>query len=132
MTPGRIPLPIARAAFGGYAVVLLTLTHWPRIRIEGPIPRPDLYIHFAAFGLWCVLFNLARPFGWRWQDPRSQISCAALALSYAIVDEATQAIEFFGRVFDLADVAANAGGSLLGSLAIMIAARVSTSWERSA
>lgn len=113
-----------RVAFTLYAALLLVATHWPQVRIQGPIPRPDLVIHFTAFGLWCVLFNLARPFGWPVRDPRSQIACAAVALSYAIVDEGTQAIHIFGRVFDITDMLANAIGVLLGSLGVAAAARL--------
>lgn len=119
----KVPLPplgVRRACFAAYALTLVVLTHWPQIRIEGPIARPDLYIHFVAFGLWSVLLNFARPFGWPTEDRRSQISCGAVALSYALIDEGTQAIAIFGRVFDLADLAANAGGSLLGSLLVAI------------
>ena len=67
----KLPLPLWRAGFICYALVLATATHWPKLRIEGPVPRPDLWIHFAAFGLFTIALNLARPYGWAWQSPRA-------------------------------------------------------------
>ncbi|MEO0512499.1 MAG: VanZ family protein [Planctomycetota bacterium] len=119
-----LPLWLWRSGFAAYAILLSTATHWPRLKITGPVPRPDLWIHFTAFGLFTVALNLARPYRWLWQDPRAQTAMLAYAIAYAWVDESAQAIPGLGRTFDPADLAANTVGCLLGALVVAGLSRV--------
>ncbi len=109
-----------RIVFALYALVLFTGTHWPKLKIEGPIPRPDLYIHFAAFGLWAFLFGLCAFFASK--APRfstlNYIITFFAGLLYAAFDEGLQAIPALGRTCGWDDYAANAGGILLGTIVL--------------
>lgn len=112
--------PRWRIAFALYAVLLFTGTHWPKLNIEGPIPRPDLYIHFGAFGLWAFLFGLCAFFAPK--APRFSAKnyvCTFIAgLAYAAIDEGLQAIPILYRTCAWDDYAADAVGILLGTLAL--------------
>lgn len=85
-----------RALFFAYLITLFLATHWPGVRIEGPIPRPDLFVHVGAFGLLGVLLVAAHFFGpmfgarnlrWSW----------GVGVAYAAFDEGTQAIPALQR-----------------------------------
>ena len=101
-----------RFVFGGYAGVLFALTHWPRLRIDSPIERPDLYAHITAFGLWTAFLVAAGPFGTR-LSRRNIVRSGLIAIVYAPVDEFSQAIPGLGRSVGLDDLAANIAGILL-------------------
>ena len=108
-----------------YALLLFTGTHWPKLRIEGPIPRPDLYIHFAAFGLWAFCFGMCGFF-----EPkvprfsmRNYVMTFFAGLVYAAFDEGLQAIPALGRTCAWDDYAANAGGILIGTLVLAAVGR---------
>ncbi len=112
-----------RVLFGGYAVLLATLTHWPSLRVEAPIERPDLLVHVAAFGLWTVLLGLTRllgPVG----AVRSTLLTGGLALVVAALDEATQALPALGRQPDPSDLAANLLGVGAGAATLVAAGRL--------
>ncbi|MEO1583881.1 MAG: VanZ family protein [Planctomycetota bacterium] len=113
----------ARIAFTLYALVLVTATHWPQLRIEGPVPRPDLYIHLAAFGLWTSLLIATELLG-PWRSRTAVAKCVALALIYAAIDEGTQAIPALGRTVALDDYLANALGVILAGIAAVIASKL--------
>lgn len=99
-----------RLAFGAYVLLLFTATHWPQLRIEGgPIERPDIALHFMAFGSWCLLLCLCAWFG-PVASGRNIVISAAIASAYGAVDELTQAIPIFGRTFAWADMGANVAG----------------------
>lgn len=106
----------ARVAFVVYALALLVATHWPRLEVHGPVPRSDLWLHTGAFAVWGALLHLT---GWAGTPGRLRSTLATLVvtLAYATFDEGTQAIPAFGRVFDVSDLVANAGGAVLGSVA---------------
>ena len=92
---------IRAEAFWFYALTLIVLTHWPRLDIGEPIPRPDLYIHVVAFGLWtCLLAGLVRPL----------LVLGLIASVYAAFDESTQAIPIVHRHAGWSDFAANLFG----------------------
>lgn len=117
-----IPFPrrIRVAAFIAFAILLFTGTHWPKLRIEGPIPRPDLVVHFVAFGLWgltlCVSGLLGEP-----GTIRNAARCLGVGLVYAAIDESLQLIPILGRTFGLDDYAFNVIGLVMGtSLSLLI------------
>ncbi len=118
-----IPLAVRRGAFVVFAIVLFTGTHWPQLRIEGPVPRTDLWLHFIAFGLWTALFGFADFIG-PWRHPATPLRLMACGLVYAAVDEGLQLIPVLGRHASLQDYTANAVGVLLGSIGVLLAARV--------
>ncbi len=113
----------ARVAFVLYALVLVTATHWPQLRFEGPVARTDLYVHVLAFGLWTCLFIAAELLG-SWRSPRVVAKAVAVALVFAAVDEGTQAIPALGRTVALDDYLANALGVILAGVAALIAGRL--------
>lgn len=106
------------AAFVVYTLALLTATHWPRLQIQGPVNRSDLYIHFMVFSAWTVLLGFSGLVG------RSPGRLLLIGLAFAVLDESTQ--PFFDRQFDWLDLAANAGGILMGTLAMAALWRVLT------
>lgn len=117
--------PLARAprrtAFFVYAAVIATLTHWPGLRIEGPVPRPDLFVHAGVFGLWTLAAIAAEWFG-PWREPRAIAASMILAAGYAAADEWTQ--QFVGRVTTLDDFAANLLGVALAGPAALAGAAI--------
>jgi VanZ family protein len=109
------------AGFTLYAAVLVTATHWPRLRIQGPVVRTDLYMHVGAFFVWTSLL-IATELTGPWRRARSTWIAVAVALGYAALDEGTQAIPALGRTFGLDDLAADGAGVLLaGGLARALA-----------
>jgi VanZ family protein len=104
------------AAFVVYTLALLTATHWPGLQIQGPVNRSDLYIHFMVFSAWAVLLGFSGLVG------RSPSRLLVIGLAFAILDETTQPL--FRRQFDWADLAANAGGILMGTLGMAALWRV--------
>ena len=102
-------------AFLVYALVLVTLTHWPGLTIEGPVPRPDLFVHAGAFGLWTLLLagsGLLGPLG----HPQLALRACFAGLLWSGFDEWSQ--RFFSRFSTWDDYAANAVGVGLATLAI--------------
>lgn len=117
-----IPFPrwLRILAFVGIAVLLFVGTHWPQLRIEGPIKRPDLIVHFIAFGLWslalCITGLLGEP-GTR----ANALRCFAIGVVYAAFDESTQMIPALGRFAGLDDYAFNVIGLIIGcSLSLLV------------
>ncbi len=118
-------LPPARArrtAFFAYALVLFIATHWPALTIEGPIERPDLVLHLAAFGLWAALLTasglLAPP-----RTPRNLARSLAVSLAYAVLDELSQGVPILRRTVGLDDLLANLLGATLGAFAAWLLIR---------
>ncbi|MGP1347751.1 MAG: VanZ family protein [Phycisphaerales bacterium] len=110
-------------AFLAYAIVLFIATHWPQLRVEGPVHRTDLWVHFFAFALWAMLLTASGLTGSP-ANPRRLPLRLAIAIGYAILDESLQAIPALGRVFALDDMAANITGATLGVLAAFAGARI--------
>lgn len=104
------------AAFVVYTLALLTATHWPGLVVNGPVNRSDLYIHFMVFSAWAVLLGFSGLVG------RSPGKLLLIGLAFAVFDETTQPL--FRRQFDWADLAANAGGVLMGTLGMAALWRV--------
>jgi hypothetical protein len=100
-----------------FAVVLFTGTHWPKLRIDGPIPRPDLWIHFAAFATWTFLCGCCAFFGPRWSRANIGTTCL-VALLYAALDEGLQLIPQLGRTAAFDDYGANAIGVAIGCVGL--------------
>ncbi|MEM9165724.1 MAG: murein biosynthesis integral membrane protein MurJ [Planctomycetota bacterium] len=120
MIPGR---GWRRAGFILFAVVLGTATHWPNVVIEGPVPRPDLFVHIAAFGLWTLLL-IATEWAGPWRSRGSLLRAAGIGAGYAAIDELTQGIPGLNRVVDPMDLAANVAGVLLACAAAAAAVRL--------
>lgn len=118
-----IPRWWLRGVFLSYAIVVATATHWPNLKVEGPLPRTDLWIHFAAFSLWTLLAGFAAWFG-QALSKRNITRTFVLAVVYIFVDELTQGIPGLGRVVDPADIAANFLGVCIGIGALTLLRRV--------
>lgn len=124
MTSATRLRPLARAAFLAYAIVLFTLTHWPNLTIEGPVPRTDLWIHIGAFGLWTTLLITCGFFG-AWRSPRNIVVAWLVAVLYATFDETTQGLPGIRRHVALDDWVGNVLGITLacGAMALLARAR---------
>lgn len=114
---------ISRVWLLAYILLLATATHWPRLRIVGPVPRSDLWMHLGAFGTLGCLATLAGFFGAA-GSRRNLVLSWCLAVGYAALDEATQAIPALGRTAALDDFAADATGVSLGVAAAAALARL--------
>jgi hypothetical protein len=117
--PGR-----ARAWFVGYALLLFTLTHWPRLRIDvGSIPRPDVALHVGALAAWTLLLQRSAWFG-PVGSARNLCLSTLAAAAYAALDEWSQAIPGLGRTPAWDDLAANllgvGAGAAAGALLLAI------------
>lgn len=109
-----------------FLIVLATATHWPKLRIDGPIHRTDIWIHVAAFGVLGGLITLCAWFGpvtsrrnlaWAW----------VVGVVYAAIDETTQAIPILGRTAAWDDFFADVTGVTLGVLGSAACIRFLTS-----
>jgi len=117
-----VPFPrwLRITAFAGFAVLLFVGTHWPQLRIEGPIPRPDLVIHLVVFGMWALLLCVSGIFG---EPGRLATSsrCFGVGVVYAAFDESTQMIPALGRYAAMDDYLFNVIGLALGTgLAMLV------------
>lgn len=113
---------VRRSAFVAYALLLVTLTHWPRLAIESPGGiRLDIFIHAGVFGAWTVLLAGCAFFGDVF-DRRNIALSGVMALAYALVDELTQGIPGLGRTVDPADLVANSAGILIAFGALWLVA----------
>jgi len=124
--PSRLRMSLWRWLFAPYAVTLFIATHWPKIRIDGPIPRTDLLIHVTVFGGWGLLATLCGFFG----PPLSRrniVRTWMLGLVYAAIDESLQLIPFLQRVAAIDDYAANASGITLAAVFLSLVARFAKS-----
>jgi hypothetical protein len=105
-------------AFGVYALVIFTLTHWPRLTIpETGLERTDIYVHLLVFTGWAGLLNIAEIFGPLW-SPRAIVLRAATCVVYVCFDEGTQALPFVQRDARWDDLAANLTGVALAFAAL--------------
>lgn len=119
------PPPLAfRPVFWLYATALFTLTHFPRLAPPPlDIPRPDLLIHFACFGLWFILFYLAGYARVHCSQRAGLFRVWLIAAAYAAFDEALQFIPVIHRHAAWDDYAANLGGITLGLLTVLLLSR---------
>lgn len=106
---------VARVCFVLYALLIVTLTHWPQLRVESGIPRTDLWAHFVAYFGWTTLLLAT---GWiaprrDWKNPAVAVP---LAILYAGLDELSQGIPGLGRFVSWADFAANCVGVEIAAL----------------
>lgn len=123
MNPEAVPRVVRRAAFIGYAALLVTLTHWPRLAIPSPHRvRLDLFIHAGAFATWAILLTLCGFFGAPLERRNIRLSLA-VALAYALLDELTQGLPGLGRTVDPSDLLANGLGILAAALCLGLVAR---------
>ncbi len=111
---GPKTLGLRRIAFWGFAVILFTATHWPALQLPGP-PNTDKFVHIAAFGCWTMLLILAAFFGGP-LNRRNILLSLVVALFYAAIDEASQAIPYIKRSAEFADYFANLKGIALSGL----------------
>jgi VanZ family protein len=107
----------ARWVFWPYAAALFVGTHWPALRIEGPIDRPDLWTHAAVFAVWTILLTRCGYFG-PWTGRRNIAWSAVVAVLMGAFDEATQAIPVLQRNAAWDDFLADVVGVALGAGAV--------------
>ncbi len=109
-------------AFALYAAALFTGTHWPNLRVEGPVPRTDLWVHVGAFGGWMILACLCGWFG-RPASAGNVLRTGLIAVLYAGIDEGLQAIPFIHRTAAWDDFGVDALGVVLAGTAVWIVGR---------
>jgi len=112
-----------RAVFWVFAVALFVATHWPALKVEGPVERTDLWAHLAAFGLWAALLAFCGYFG-RPLSARNVLRSGAVATLYACLDEGLQAIPALQRTFGWDDLAADILGVWVSSGLVLLLAIV--------
>lgn len=112
------------AAFITFALVLFVGTHGPGLRVESDvIERPDIFVHFALFAAWTILFfasglplRVAQTIGLSNPGARVYFVGWCAAVLYAAFDEATQAIPWINRTAAWDDFGADALGVTVGTL----------------
>ncbi len=96
-----------RLLFLLYALALTIGTHWPRLELGSEKnPAPDKLLHLCAFAGLAVLL-------WRTGWIRSTLLFAALALSWAALDEVTQGFPGLGRETSWQDLLASSLGVVI-------------------
>ena len=110
-------------AFGLYAAALFTATHWPGLRVDGPVPHTDKWVHFAAFAVWTLLLIAAKPFAG--STRKRIVVCGLIAAVYSLIDELLQGIPGLNRFVSWQDMLANLGGVAIG-MALAFAATAAT------
>lgn len=114
-----------RVVFWVYAITLATLTHWPALTVDVPeVPRPDLFIHVAAFFLFGVLLIGTSYFGPAWYARRNIMWCVPIGIAYGAIDEATQAIPVLQRHAAIEDFLANALGVIAAGVTVRLISSV--------
>lgn len=105
-----------RRTLPAYWIFLFCATHFPDLRLAGPLPRSDKLLHLVAFAILAFLF-------WRFVEsfrrplPSSFVWVSMLSLcTYAALDEFTQM--FVGRSTDVRDWVSNCGGIILTLLVL--------------
>jgi hypothetical protein len=106
------------AVFWLYALVLVVVTHWPRLTVPGP-EGTDKGIHILAFGGWCGLFTVCGWFGRPLSDRNLLRSCVAAA-AYAGLDEAMQGFEWVHRSCEWGDAGANFAGVIAVTTGLLV------------
>lgn len=88
--------------FVGYALLLTTGTHWPRLTLPTELPS-DKTIHLVAYGVLTALL-------WRTHWIRSRWVAVIVAGLWSLLDEYSQNLPGLGRVASWYDAAANVMG----------------------
>lgn len=105
---------LCRLAFIAIALTLVTLTHWPNLKVDAGIPRTDLWAHGIAYSTWTFALIATG-----WLAPRGSWKSVGLgmpiALLYAGIDELSQGIPGLGRYVTMEDFAANCIGVWIGA-----------------
>lgn len=119
--PARRRLRLIRLGLAIFAIALFLGTHWPSPTPTGrALPVSDKVIHAAGYFIGAVLLLACRFFGPA-GSVRNVLWCAGLALAFAGVDEATQAIPALSRTASWGDLAADtAGVALAAALAVVL------------
>jgi len=123
-TNSATPFKRARAAaFILYTLTLVTLTHYPQVTLPDlGVQRPDLLIHLAAYGLFAALLTTSAILGPA-HHTRTAVRALLIAIPFAVIDEATQAIPGLNRFVSLDDLLANWLGIALAIPATTLAAK---------
>ncbi|GAB4143349.1 MAG: VanZ family protein [Planctomycetaceae bacterium] len=109
-------------------VTIVLVAYWLTLFISTHIPMPDLgdlpdhsdkVMHFVAYaGLSLLLgirWSLMSPLTWR-----ARIIIFSITVGYAVIDELLQTIPALHRTGDIYDVLADACGSLIGLMLLVI------------
>jgi len=110
-----------RVAFFCWAAFHFTMTHWPNLKVPGPVPRTDLWVHLMAFGGWTAFLCLAGFFGPR-LGPRNLGLCWLIGLANALLDEGLQGIPIVQRHCAWDDATANMIGATAAVCVLMLLA----------
>ncbi len=115
------PARLLAAVTAGYAGVLVWATHHPKPQdLLGPDPPSDKLLHVGAYAVFAALVAATLCALGRLSRTSARTAAAALA-AFAVVDEVTQPLPWFGRsadpldwLFDVAGIALGlAGGAAL-------------------
>ncbi len=120
---------IALIVLLAYWLLIFVGTHLPAHTLPS-IATSDKILHFAAFAGLAFLLAWAIPSG-RWPLSRNLVIAAAIAFSYAVIDELTQQL-VPGRTCDPLDIAADSVGILIGLATYLLARQfvIRIGWAR--
>lgn len=120
---GRLTLA-TRVLFVVFALVLVTLTHWPNLELDiDVVERPDLIAHVGAFGLWTLLLIAASFFG-PMLSTRNIARAGVVGAIYAPIDELTQGLPGVHRHVSALDLIANLVGVAGAVVFMLVVARI--------
>ena len=102
----RLALRNIRLVAGFYLLVLIVMTHWPKLQIVTDGQPIDKLMHFIGFGLAACAVHVAQ---WcvRWWV------LLLVMFGFTFLDEVTQATLSIGRVYSFADIVAGWLGVLV-------------------
>ena len=111
------PARLLAAVTAGYACLLVWATHYPKPQdLLGPDPPSDKLLHVGAYAIFAALVAATLLAMGRLSTRGTRTAAAALA-AFAVVDEVTQPLPWFGRsadpvdwIFDVAGIAIGMAG----------------------
>lgn len=121
---------LCRLGFVCFALVLFTMTHWPKLTVPGVVPRSDLWVHAGAFTVWTLLCVLASFFDANPLSRRNILLSMLVGVAYAGFDELTQAIPILKRTCAWDDFFADTLGVVIaGVIALVLSRRARASTD---
>jgi len=122
--PTGWPARLLAAVTVGYACALVWATHHPQPRdLLGPDPPPDKLLHVGAYAVLAALVA-ATLAAWGRLSSRGVRTAAATLAAFAVVDEVTQPLPWFGRSADPIDWVFDVAGIVVGVAGVVVLAPV--------
>jgi VanZ family protein len=114
---------LIRWLFFAFAGSLFVATHWPNLRVPGPVYRGDLWIHAAVYAVWTSLLLACTFFDSAIFSRRNIARTVVVAILYAGLDELTQALPGLQRVAAWDDFGADCVGVAIVGVCALVASQ---------